>query len=268
MLIHWLKNILNIGCYVYVSNNPINIIDPDGKFLLDVHQRIVSNALKGFNITFVKNYSSSLRSIIRNYHLNSAFKFGIRGNGEVISGGVTFPDLHQTHTKSAHFDQMNFSQISSNFEAIVQSTKAAVNNFKSSSDYFKGNILGFEVGKNLHGIADFYSHSNYIELYESIYGQTSIKSIPTFQDAMNDPKYSKFAELLKSNLKTGDYPGEGEGSHREMNHDVGSGSRYTNLLHETKGKKVNWNSRAAENVAARASIQYLNEVNKEIQEGK
>ena len=80
------------------------------------------------------------------------------------------------------------------------------------------NKLGHEIGKQLHSIADFYSHSNYIELYIQAYGiGGDINSIPTFQEVFGDTKYEKFAARLIDNLKTGIYPGKGKGSHNEMN---------------------------------------------------
>ena len=73
-----------------------------------------------------------------------------------------------------------------------------------------------------------------------------------------------FAALLKTDLKTGNYPGKGLGSHKEMNHDVGAGSNYTWLVPETRGKQVTYESKAAEAVATKASKAYLKELKTEI----
>lgn len=253
----------NIGGYTYCANNPINIIDPDGRFLLDVHQRITKNALNGFK--FFYNEKIKLKPMHRhrrNTKLNYSFIHGIRGEGTVFSGGVTYPDIHETHNKSSHFDQMNYSQIVANYKSLINEIPTLVDSFEKGSG---GDNLGFEVGKNLHAIQDFYSHSNYIELYESVYGQTDVSKIPTLMEALNNKKYSNFADVLKTDLVTGRFPGTGEGSHREMNHDVGAGSNYTSIVPETKGKKVNWNTRAAEAAATRASKEYLNIFKNEIE---
>jgi hypothetical protein len=186
---------------------------------------------------------------------------GITGSlGLAFQGGVTSPDIRNTHDKEFHFDQMSFNQIISNSQRIQANTNDAIISLKNSPDK-----LGFKVGENLHSIQDLYSHSNFVELYAMTFpDQKDISQIPTLNQALSDPSFSKFADVLKTNLKTGTYPGTGEGSHRDMNHDVGAGSHY-GLIPETRGKKVTWNSRAAEAVATKASKEYLNEVKKGVE---
>lgn len=127
--------------------------------------------------------------------------------------------------------------------------------------------LGDGVGEYYHAIADFYSHSNYIELYESAYGQTSISKIPTINEALSNKKYSKFASLLKASLVTGQYSEEvhltNASSHKQMNHDLGAGSMYSGL-EDVKDKEVNWNSRAAEAVATKATVEYTYKIEQNI----
>jgi len=254
-----------VGSYTYVNNNPIRYIDPDGKFLLDVHQRIVQAALSGLSFELITRNRKTEKGGdgLNNDMKNQSFMFGIVGQGTVFSGGITDPDWNQASLKAAHFDQMNYKEIIANVESIKTGASNLVTKYKSG--ILSEEKFGYEVGKQLHGIADLYSHSNYVELYVQLYGKNNdINSIPTLKEAMADSKYEKFAALLKTDLKTGDYPGKGPGSHKEMNHDVGAGSNYTWLVPETRGKKVTYESKAAEAVATKASKEYLTELKTEI----
>ena len=97
-------------------------------------------------------------------------------------------------------------------------------------DIKKGNFK--EVGINLHTIADFYAHSNYVELYmeyakNSDKGITSVDAIPLFSDVYSNPNnYSGFLEILNDKLTTGiynsmkeDFFSKDSKSHKQMNHD-------------------------------------------------
>jgi RHS repeat-associated protein len=258
--------------YTFVNNNPLRFIDPSGGFLLDVHQRIAENALRmngaqwGFRINFgaygVGNsmYSKEAQNDVK----NNSFMFGIVGQGTVFSGGVTDPDWNDADNKSAHFDQMNFDQIIQNYSKLNTRTTELVNQFKSGT--INEEQFGFEIGKQLHSIQDLYSHSNYIELYIAKYGKpTDPTTIPTLKEVMSNSKYADFAKSLKTTLKTGEYPGKGPNSHKAMNHDVGAGSNYTNLVGETRGKEVTYESIAAEAVATKASVELLNEVKTQVE---
>ena len=78
------------------------------------------------------------------------------------------------------------------------------------------------AGISLHTVADFYAHSNYIDLYSEYANENklsmNIDDIPTFSDAMNDEKFMKFVEE-NGGLKTGAFPGWGKKSHKKMNKD-------------------------------------------------
>ncbi len=271
----------SVSTYAYVANNPLYYVDPDGEFMLDVHQRIMTNATKAFLINNVdyKKFNFSFKNIRRrnaNIGFNKGFMYGLVGNTSVCSGGITYPDINMSDNKKAHFDSMNYDQIMTNFDKIYKETENLIEKYKDyygmdapkgSNHYSTGLAIGKEVGIKLHAIEDFYSHSNYVEIYEKIYGQTDVNIIPTLEEVINNKKYESFNEALKTDLKTGEYPGTGEGSHREMNHDVGAGTRY-HFMKEVRGRKVTWNSRAAEAVATRASSQYLGDVKSKIEESK
>lgn len=117
-----------------------------------------------------------------------------------------------------------------------------------------------KIGQIYHAVQDFYSHSNYVEIYKSIYGETDVTLIPTFKEAMTLTKYKVFATALQKSLKTGEYddknPKTDANSHKGMNHDVGAGSEYENnsFVKEVQGKIVNWNSRAAEAAATKETL--------------
>lgn len=246
--------------YMFVNNDPIRFVDPDGNFLIDVHKRIARNA---FAI-------SKLGVEVSDKIL--AFRKAIAGDiNNDYSGSVVAPDVRtlpwyvggggQESDDALHFDNMNYTGIIKNYNAINSKLSSIVTSYKSGD--LTAEQLGDQVGEYYHAVQDLYSHSNYIELYASIYGETEFKDIPTIDEAMSNNKYSAFAKLLKSDLKTGTYPGEGEGSHHDMNHDLGFGSKYT-YVPEVKGKKVTWSSKAAETVATKATKQINDKIESDI----
>ena len=260
----------NIGGYTYCANNPINIIDPDGRFLIDVHHRITENAFNNSKNGRTHYYTSRGTTTTLSQDVYD-FRRNIVGCGANYEGSVVAPDIRSLpnylggmglkSVDSNHFDNMNYSQIKSNFANINNGINSAL------AEYGSGNVsakyLGSVIGEYYHAIEDFYSHSNYIELYEATYGQTSVSKIPTYEEAISSFKYKDFTSKFEKQLITGTYPGSGAGSHEDMNHDLGAGSEYW-YTPEVIGKSVNWNSRAAEAVATKAITQYNNKVESKI----
>jgi hypothetical protein len=196
------------------------------------------------------------RSAVDNYN-GSVVAPDVRSLPKYLGGGGK-PSI-----ESEHFDSMNYDEIVINLSKIdnkILSLTTLYTNGKISSSE-----LGDKVGEHFHAIQDLYSHSNYIELYKAMYGETDITEIPTFEEAKTMEKYKDFANLLETSLKTGQYPGKGADSHRGMNHDKGKGTFWLfRILSEVFGKKVNWNTRAAEEVATKATIELNDKIEKTI----
>ncbi|MBP5650859.1 MAG: hypothetical protein J6X01_07285, partial [Bacteroidales bacterium] len=111
--------------------------------------------------------------------------------------GVRADILHAGRS-STHMDNMKgTAEISSAYQ-------------KAISDYHsnmgKGNYA--DAGENLHTIADFYSHSNYIDMYlgyaEENGKSLNPKEIKTFSEMMEDKNFMNYVEK-NGGLKTGEF---------------------------------------------------------------
>jgi hypothetical protein len=146
--------------------------DPDGRFPMSMHADMVNNAFKG--------------------------KIQSGGLSNIKSGASITADIIHMNKASVHMDGMKGTT------NILNAYNGAKNNFNANMS--KGNYI--LAGENLHTVADFYSHSNYIPLYKK-YAEANgksmdIKDIPTFAEGMKDAKLKEFIES-KGGLKTGTY---------------------------------------------------------------
>lgn len=156
--------------YVYCAGNPVRLVDVDGRFPIKIHKEIFQNALNGQNCGPIYNLTQY-------------------GNGY-------YADIIHVGRSSTHMDNMKGTK------SISNAYKRAMSNF--NSNMIEGNYVS--AGENLHTIADFYSHSNYVELYQQYMGDEikTASDIRPFSEMMNDEEFMTFVES-KGGLKTGTY---------------------------------------------------------------
>ena len=190
----------NLSPYAYCVWNPVKLVDKDGNFPIHIHAFII------------------VKSSIK-LGLKGIWKIGIGGIVEMSAGTSIQADLFHWKQSNIHLDGYNCNG-PNNPTDLVCVYNNAISNY---SNYIKDENY-VDAGESMHTIADFYSHSNYIELYAQ-YAQdnnlpTDIENIPTFSEAQKDEKLMSF---LNGQLKTGIYPDDKndlQNSHKTMNKDT------------------------------------------------
>jgi hypothetical protein len=160
----------SLSPYAYCAWNPIKFIDPNGEFKIPIHVEIVSEVI-GDNIGCVKT---------------ALIKYGT---------GI-YADIFGYFSEKIHLDNIGENKGLFDQYATLLS--------KFNSKYWNP----ISMGKDLHTIADFYAHSNYIGLYMKYVGNNpgkNLDEIPTFSDVLTNDNYSDFKQILEKNLKTGIY---------------------------------------------------------------
>ena len=120
----------SLSPYVYCANNPVKLVDPNGEFPIKIHKAIVSTAFGsqacGYKFEQIQ-YGNSIRA-----------------------------DVFHAPRSATHMDNMKGTR------TITVAYKKVMSEFQSN---MKAENYS-DAGENLHTIADFYSHSNYVELYQ------------------------------------------------------------------------------------------------------
>jgi hypothetical protein len=184
----------------------VNQIDPDGRLDYRVHRQIMKTVAQG------KGYSDkAIKQMVSGSGLRADFTRGTN----LFAPITKYQDIHMDNKK--------------NYSETVKAYNDAGDKFSSSlqSEKYK------DVGDAGHTFGDFYSHSNYVDLYIDYVGEDNfdMSSMPTFNEVLNNPEqWSDFQEALmnpESGLKTGEY-GKGTDKnasthHKQMNLDKNKG---------------------------------------------
>ena len=173
--------------YIYVTNNPLIYIDPDGKFKIPIHGRIIEMAFKqsGLSPGFWNLFKTDV-------------KLGATYAADITGVAADF-----------HFDnRQNYAEVKSTWESLSKKTNEKIHELGAFNRKFGGaNAVTF--GIMLHTIQDFYAHSNYVELYVEYYKSENDGAIPTsipiYDVAHGGSSNSTFKALLKEKLRTGDF---------------------------------------------------------------
>jgi HEAT repeat protein len=125
----------------------------------------------------------------------------VKGSGDedLVEGGLPF--MRAPYNPMAHFDNdPDYRSVCNNFAILNQLIESNLR-AKSRDPWSFGTII--------HGIEDFYSHSNYVELYE-LYAKNHTPAVgppPPIEEVWSRPTdYADFIHLLEANLHTGRYP--------------------------------------------------------------
>ena len=120
----------------------------------------------------------------------NAFKLGVEWT-DVNTLGGSIPN-----TSYLHFDGLtNYNAVLSNYNIIKNQVQSLKGGIVDISDI---KALGFY----LHGLQDFYAHSNYVELAIGHFNRGD--NLPTYTEVLNNPSnYGTFLNLLQSQLRTG-----------------------------------------------------------------
>ena len=162
-----------ISPYNYCNWNPVIFMDPDGNFPIKTHKEIVTIAFSGTSI-------------------------GKVAMQKVLYGSGVHSDIWNMFNAKIHFDNIN------NSESIKDRFRTAYKNFTDNME----NENYIAAGEDLHTIADFYSHSNYIDLYSQYAAENglsmSVEDIPIFSELMDDDCFMEYANN-HGGLRTGTY---------------------------------------------------------------
>ena len=179
--------------YSSMGNNPILNIDPDGNFAVPVHKRITINAFNNSGLS--KGFLSRFKT-------------------DLVVGATRYSDYYG-FAFDHHFDgRKNFTEVQATWTKLNNDIDSRINNIGSGNKKFGGYDVE-RLGINVHNVQDFYSHSNYVELYVEYYKAANNGAMPTEVPIYTDGlKIEGFKALMERTTTdaNGKYQGLNTGS--------------------------------------------------------
>ncbi len=162
--------------FVAMGNNPQLNVDPDGKFKIPIHKQIMEDALKNADIP---------SGFLGRFH------------SDLLVGATRYADVYGS-TNDHHFDgRKDFTAVQKTWEKLNKEIATSLINIGALNKKFGGSDVE-ELGIQLHTVQDFYSHSNYVELYIEYYQSANNGVMPTevpiYQEGLKIDGFKKLME--------------------------------------------------------------------------
>ena len=233
--------------YSSMGNNPILNIDPNGNFAVHVHKGITMNAFNNSGLS--KGFLSRFKT-----HL--------------VVGATRYADYYGFAFDHHFDDRKNFSEVQATWTKLNNDIDSRINDIGSGNKMFGGSDVE-RLGINVHNVQDFYSHSNYVELYVEYYKAANNGAMPTEVPIYTDGlKIEGFKNLMERTTTdaNGKYQGLNTGtfSVRKFIKDKAMGTPDTDPnSHEQMNKdEVDTpEGKLAEDVSTRHTTEILKRVN-------
>ena len=173
-----------MGLYHYVNNMPTGMVDPKGKFSISIFDGGIHGEI------LVKSIGA----------LNSGL-FGTDFKTDLFQG-VVDADVLGFLIEKVHFDNLeNFSQVKNAWSNLNKELDDDLKHINTEESTVRNVIFGV----HLHTVADFYAHSNYVELYIDYYMDKCDAlptSVPIYDVGIQD---EDFKAILRDKLRTGGF---------------------------------------------------------------
>ena len=256
------------------GNNPLFYIDKAGNFLIPVHKRIVQNAFGALSIKLTKSKGvTSLSSSLNEQFLAGLSLGSIRPDVRSLTNPNDWfgrNDPLWRKTEELHFDNLDSKEkIDETWQNINNLEQKIISDTKANGGTAYG--AGIQLGEVLHTVQDFYSHSNYIELYRDYYGDKGKYGdveVQLYSEAIKDAGFNSYLEKYlvtgkyKAHINGGGYGDYGY-DHKTENLDQGKGN--LSWPFTWIANPVNWKSWIAEDLATKETESRINKYAEELE---